>query len=337
MLDFLSEIRTEMVENFQISLRAIRLLMGYSAAELASYVGVTRQTINNLETGKAKMSPMQFISLAAVVDHYAASNGEMFQAIVAIIDGNYRKANRSYDSSFSDFSLLRRWFATFDSVDDPNTMVNNGESEDPDLLLQRLVGNYKLFLDADVLLSENAETFVTCLAKQLSSKSSEVIIPLRAVEQLQDLTQEASASERAVKALRLISFLQRNALVQIRGEDDDATLHETLLAVFAKFRSMHRLCMLTQDSVFADETLQLNHAPDVQGFDILAGYVDEQGYIVLYPDSEPVPMVEDGEFLDDGTDLLDEDEEMVSGEDVEKIVRLTCAVGGSYKTKEVFC
>lgn len=296
MIDFLSEIRREMIENFQISLRAIRLLMGYSAVELASYVGVTRQTINNLETGKAKMSPMQFISLAAVVDHYAASNGEMFQAIIAIIDGNYRKANRSYDSSFSSFSLLRRWFATFDSTDDLNMMVSGGKIADSDMVMQRLVGNYKIFLDANVLLLENAEAFITCLGKQLSSENAQVILPLRAVEQLQDLIQESKVSERAVKALRLVSLLQRNSLIQLRGEDGDDTPHKTLLSVFAKFRSMHRLCLLTQDSSFAGEILSLN-LTDVQGFDILAGYVDEEGHIVLYPNSAPTPEAETGDFL----------------------------------------
>lgn len=65
--------------------------MGYSIVELAEYVGVTRQTINNLETGKSKMSAMQFLSLAAVVDNYITINGDMYQAIAAILDGNGKK------------------------------------------------------------------------------------------------------------------------------------------------------------------------------------------------------------------------------------------------------
>ena len=88
MIDYLWEARQALIENFQISMRAIRLLMGYSIVELAEYVGVTRQTINNLETGKSKMSAMQFLSLAAVVDNYITINGDMYQAIAAILDGN---------------------------------------------------------------------------------------------------------------------------------------------------------------------------------------------------------------------------------------------------------
>lgn len=91
MIDYLWEARQALIENFQISMRAIRLLMGYSIVELAEYVGVTRQTINNLETGKSKMSAMQFLSLAAVVDNYITINGDMYQAIAAILDGNGKK------------------------------------------------------------------------------------------------------------------------------------------------------------------------------------------------------------------------------------------------------
>ena len=83
---FLSEMRQQMIENFQSSMRAVRLLMGYSVNELAEYVNVTRQTINNLETGKSKMSAMQFLALAAVVDNYTQSNGELYPAIETILD-----------------------------------------------------------------------------------------------------------------------------------------------------------------------------------------------------------------------------------------------------------
>ena len=280
MTDFFSEIRSEMVENFQISLRAIRRLMGYSAAELAEYVGLTRQTINNLETGKAKMSVVQFLALAAVVDHYATSNGEMFRAIRAIMDSNYRKINRSYDTSFSDFSLLKRWFSTFDNFLDT-------ENEDSNSLMQKLAGNYKIFLDADVFLAESAESFIHTLMNCLSSEKADVIIPLRAIERLQELTQSEELSEQAIRALRLISLLQRNSMVQIRGEQDDATLHETFLSVFKKFRSVHRLCIFTQDAIFADDVLSLNHTPDAYGFDILACYVDKEGEVSLYLDSSP--------------------------------------------------
>lgn len=74
MIDYLLKTHQAFIENFQISMRSIRLLMGYSIMKMAEYVGVTRQTINNLESSKSQMSIMQFLSISAVVDNYIVSN-----------------------------------------------------------------------------------------------------------------------------------------------------------------------------------------------------------------------------------------------------------------------
>lgn len=287
MIDFLLESRQIMIENFQISLRAIRTLMGYSALELAEYIGVTRQTINNLETGKAKMSPTQYISIAAVVDNYILSNGEMFNAIEAIIDSNGKKQNNKYDTSFSNLSLLKRWFACFNNFSDSNVITMTYENTDEySLLIKRLVARYKIFVDADVLLAPQSGEFINLISNYLVDENAKLIIPMRAIEQIQEMMQDRSDSEKAVKALKQINALQRMNIIQIRGEDSDSNIHDTILSVFAKFRSLHRLCLVTQNKLFANEVKYLNESYEKQGFDILVGYVDENGMFSLYLEQE---------------------------------------------------
>ena len=287
MIDFLSEARQAIIENFQISMRAIRLLMGYSIAELAEYVGVTRQTINNLETGKSKMSVMQFLSLAAVVDNYIVSNGDMYQAIEAILDGNGRKSSGKYDTSFSGFSLLRRWFLLFDGeMDFGATMLPGSTFSPDDTNMSQLVRKYKIFVDADALMAEKAGEFFHAFSNYLTSENEKIIIPFRAVEQLQELTQDHGMAQRAVQALKLVNWLQQKNLVQIRGEASDSNLHDTILSVFIKFRSLHRLCLITQDHLFAKEVLHLNESHDHLGFDIAPGYIDEAGKLTMYSTDE---------------------------------------------------
>jgi Predicted transcriptional regulators len=284
MIDFLSESRQVMIDNFQISLRAIRTLMGYTASELADYVGVTRQTINNLETGKAKMSPMQFISIAAVVDNYIHSNGEMFNAIETIIDGNGRKQNEKYDTSFTNLSLIKRWFACFnDSVEFDKTFVGVSNSEEYYSMLQRLANRYKIFVDADVLMMPNADKFISSLTECLIAENAKLIIPLKVVEQIQGSLQDVTVSEKAVKALKLINMLQRKNVAQLRGEEGDSNTHDTILSVFAKFRSLNHLCLITQDDFFAKEIKRLVDNSENQGFDILVGYVNDDGMLALHP------------------------------------------------------
>lgn len=280
MIDYLWEARQALIENFQISMRAIRLLMGYSIVELAEYVGVTRQTINNLETGKSKMSAMQFLSLAAVVDNYITINGDMYQAIAAILDGNGKKTANRYDTSFSGFSLLRRWFLLFEGTG-AEVIENDGRSLDA-AQIQKIVRGYKIFLDDTVLLSEKAEEFLCFWVDYLIAENGKLIIPLRAIERIQERTQDTTYSQQAVQALRLLNWMQQKNLMQIRGEESDANLHDTILSVFLKFRGTHRLCLITQEETFAAEVLRLNKASDRGGFNIAAGYINGDGKLVMY-------------------------------------------------------
>lgn len=269
--------------------------MGYSIVELAEYVGVTRQTINNLETGKSKMSAVQFLSLAAVVDNYIALNGDMYQAIAAILDGNGRKSLGRYDTSFSGFSILRRWFLLFEGAEVEVT-PNNRRSLDA-TQLQQIVRGYKVFLDDTVLLSENTTEFFHFWANYLIAENGKVIIPLRSIEQIQELTQDASCAQQAVKALRLLNWMQQKNLVQIRGEETDTNLHDTILSVFLKFRGTHRLCLITQDKSFAAEVLRLNETGDRSGFDVAAGYINNDGKLAMYTAGIGSPSLDEPSIL----------------------------------------
>ena len=52
----------EKIEVFQDSLRLIRLLCGLTCEDLAKDLGVTKQTISNLETKKVPMSKVMYIA-----------------------------------------------------------------------------------------------------------------------------------------------------------------------------------------------------------------------------------------------------------------------------------
>ena len=96
--------RNVIVENFQSLLRPIRNIMDCSIAEMAEAIGVTRQTMNNLETRKTGMSQTQYIALAAFIDHYFRQNGRLLPAVQTIIDQEGTKNAADYDTSFRDGS-----------------------------------------------------------------------------------------------------------------------------------------------------------------------------------------------------------------------------------------
>lgn len=261
-------------------MKAIRILMGYSIVELAEYVGVTRQTISNLETGKSKMSTMQFLSLAAIVDNYIAIHGDMYQAIATILDGNGKKSSSRYDTSFSGSSLLRRWFLLFEGAG--VEIMPDGRCSLDAAQVRQMVKSYKIFFDDTVLLSEKAEEFLHSWADYLIAENGKLIVLLRSIERIQEQTQDAACAQQAAEALRLLNWMQQKNLVQIRGEESDTNLRDTILSVFLKFRGTHRLCLITQDKAFAAEVLRLNEMNERGGFDIVVGYINEDGKLAMY-------------------------------------------------------
>lgn len=254
--------------------------MGYSVIELADFVGVTRQTINNLETGKSRMSAVQFLALAAVVDNYIAMNEDMYPAIAAILDGRTRRTTSNLDSSFGNYSLLSRWFLLFAAAD--NEFVPGDTVPLEEVQVQQIIRQYKIFLDDTALLNDNAAEFIYSLAGSLSAENEKVIIPLRAIEQIQAQAQKKDCSKQAVSALHLLNWMQKKEIVRIRGEVSDTDLHDTIMSVFLKFRGIHRLCLITQDEAFAAQVLRLNKTKSLVGLDISVGYIGETGKLTMY-------------------------------------------------------
>ena len=74
--------------------------------------------------------------------------------------------------------------------------------------------------------------------------------------------------------------------------------HDTIRSVFQKFRKMYRLCIITQNGAFANEILQMNHSCDNDGFDIIAGYLNNDGEFELYSDKEEQPQCEQSDSLE---------------------------------------
>ena len=72
----IQEKRNKQVKRLQQSLSSIRKIAGWTAEELGDRIGVTKQTISNLENNKTEMSFTQYIAIRAVLDCEIADNPE---------------------------------------------------------------------------------------------------------------------------------------------------------------------------------------------------------------------------------------------------------------------
>ncbi|MDL2219570.1 helix-turn-helix domain-containing protein [Ruminococcaceae bacterium OttesenSCG-928-O06] len=79
--------RTKQIKRLQQSLSSIRKIAGWSAEILGAKIGVTKQTISNLENQKTNMNFTQYIAIRSVIDAEIESNrqNEVLPKVVALL------------------------------------------------------------------------------------------------------------------------------------------------------------------------------------------------------------------------------------------------------------
>lgn len=241
------------VENFQGALPQIRRLTGLGTADFAEAVGLTIQTIEDLEAEKIRMSPAQYIAVAALADTCCAQDGQLLSKLKEILCDEDEK------KFFRDGSLLKRWFENFIACRDDDDLYWD---------LVTLTHEYKIFLDALTLTAEDAVRFVRNLTAALRDADEKIILPLRSIEQL-----KAEADSRELQqAMKFIQSMQTADVVEIRGEYSDPDFRNTILKVFERYINEYNLCLVTADAELADDVLRLKNFDD--GAEIFACYFD---------------------------------------------------------------
>lgn len=75
------------IEKLTQSLPSIRKIAGWSSEDLGELIGVTKQTISNIETRKSTMSKTQYIAIRTIIDYEIAEHpeNELLAKVVAIL------------------------------------------------------------------------------------------------------------------------------------------------------------------------------------------------------------------------------------------------------------
>lgn len=84
------------IEHLQDNLLLIRRAVGWTAEEFGERIGVTRQTINNLEAKRNKLNKTQYIAIRAVLDAEmtkAPEETEMLRCLLEVFVDNPDKYN----------------------------------------------------------------------------------------------------------------------------------------------------------------------------------------------------------------------------------------------------
>jgi len=282
MVEMFETMRLDLIKHLQLSLRTIRQVMGLSAQELGNLIGLTRQTINNLENVKTQMTATQYVSLSAVIDDFTAKKPELLPAILAVLEASVVNTSRNEFYSTYQGSFLKGWFQSF-AEEQQQRSLTLSEIAPPELL-KELAHSYKIFLDSSSLLCEGAVHFLDQLVPHLLQHKVAIIVPLRVIETIQQLSAEDDAEQgsKAQQAITLLGKLQKQGVLQIRGEKNDSNVHSTIISVFAKYKATYRLFLITQDEELAGDVLAMNEKEYMSGFTIGAGFIADDGKLHLY-------------------------------------------------------
>ena len=91
----------EEIIRMQKNLLLIRRTVGWTAEEFGEKIGVTRQTINNIESGRSKLTKTQYIAMRSILDAEMVQKPEDTEMLKVLLDvlvdhpDNYNDGQRS--------------------------------------------------------------------------------------------------------------------------------------------------------------------------------------------------------------------------------------------------
>ena len=92
--------RAKQIKKLQKNLSSIRKIAGWTAATLGEKIGVTKQTISNLENQKTPMNFTQYIAIRAVLDAEVENNKDntvLPKVIAILLDSNDELDDDTYE------------------------------------------------------------------------------------------------------------------------------------------------------------------------------------------------------------------------------------------------
>ncbi len=76
----------EEIQRMQDNLLLIRRTVGWTAEEFGEQIGVTRQTINNIENGRNKLTKTQYIAMRSVIEAEMAKHPDETEMLRMLLD-----------------------------------------------------------------------------------------------------------------------------------------------------------------------------------------------------------------------------------------------------------
>ena len=207
--------RADLLQGVQASLRLVRLHLDISGQEMADYIGVTRQTINNFEKGHREMGVPYFLALCGLLDELCQMDPDVKEQLVLII-----RSKLAHKEHFSgDKSLLSQWFSTFSHLRDYYGC--GPQHDDNDLSMEKEIARKaeRIYTDKSFLFQEGAADFLLRFAAVLEMYGKYISVPSSVLDELRNCSRSATGryKERAGASYNAMVRLSDKKLVEVES------------------------------------------------------------------------------------------------------------------------
>ena len=161
--------------------------------------------------------------------------------------------------------------------------------------MEKYIKDKKIFVDTCSLMFEHASEFFDHFIPVLKKQKQKVIVPLRCIEEAKKFTEDTDVkrAEMGKQAVAILAMLQRNMLLDIRGEKTDGFADNVFLVQFTKYRMSYRLLLITQDRTLGKEILALNDSKAAKGHKISVLRINKYGFLSKHECEEIYNVVND--------------------------------------------
>ena len=165
--------------------------------------------------------------------------------------------------------------------------------------LQKIIRNYKVFIDTCSILSVNADKFWNNVVPILKSEHTDIIVPYRVYQEvdkfagdpdlcLRKSPDEPELNQLAKNAKNRVLQLHNEGLVRILGDKNDNFADNVFQTVFTQYRMKYNMFLITQDKNLADDILRISQSKAVTvKTEIGVRRINKYGYLSIYDSDKP--------------------------------------------------
>lgn len=283
------ELREKMTDTFSTMIHPARMIVNMSKEDLAELSGLSESLISEVEKGEQTFESSHYLALASVFDNTKNTEEEnIYRALVRILTPE--DVFETGDEA-EDFTLVRRWFKTFNGeavnfYDDNHDSINYDDSDDSqeftdklsDTELKELAEKYKIYADTSAIEDENFPALVSRLEPSLRNADSTIYVTEASLDELSDAVKNGNNREEMFNLSQSLDFVERHCedgLIKLDRSQtcDKEDPYEIMSEIFENKK--HKFMLITQDEELAEALTKDNEH-------VAAAYIDDKGDLILW-------------------------------------------------------